>query len=258
MGPPGAGKSLYAVMRMIRAVRAGRAVYSNLYPRWSSTWRWGNWDTMREAGEGLFVVDEAQMWFNSREFAGNTAELGSWQQSRKRGADLVWVAQHVNRVDVAIRELTTVIWRPRIIGPFLVARGETPEGDAAGFDIGVARYYRGAYYTDQVIGGRSDRAARLARVVPAVYIEPDLEVQSPSHMWVDGGTRLVPYVAGVPAMAYLYRDYEGRWLEVDEQFRVTGVVASPEHSLVRALRRAVMDRRLRRETLRRAAEDLAF
>ena len=136
VGTVGAGKSLCAVLRMKDAAEGGRACYSNLFPRDHNYWKWADWDGMKEAGEGLFVVDEAQVWFNSRTFKENTSELAAWQQSRKRGADLVWVAQHENRVDTAIRELTSLLWRPRIVGPFLFVTAE---------DVDSGRSARGAW-----------------------------------------------------------------------------------------------------------------
>lgn len=250
VGNPGAGKSIYAVGRMLRALASGRMVYSNLYPRWPNTWRWGNWDTMRDAGEGLYVVDEAQVWFGSRTFANNTAELANWQQSRKRGADLIYIAQHQNRVDVAIRELTSILWRPRIIGPMLIARGETMEGQRMGVDFMFHRKFYGAYHTDQIVGERSDRFALLARVNNPVYLDPPLYVAAPSHALIAGSAEsgrmsYVPFVDGMSAELYVYEDYSrARWaLDVDENgFRVTGLISSPEAEWLRRLRRAYAKR----------------
>jgi len=250
VGAPGAGKSVFAVGRMIRSLNHGRTVYSNLYPRWPDTWRWGNWDTMREAGEGFYVVDEAQVWFGSRDFAKNTSELHNWQQSRKRGADLLWIAQHENRVDVAIRELTSILWRPRIIGPVLIARGETLEGLKMGLDFFMHRKFFGAYHTDQVIGGRSDRFAVLARVNNPAYFNPPLYVSAPSHCIQLGDSQnvvYVPWFEGLRAECYFYEDYSGtRWLlESDENgFRVVQAVSSPQAAWLRSLRRGYAARGL--------------
>lgn len=249
VGNPGAGKSIYAVGRAMRAIAGGRTVYSNLYPRWPNTWRWGNWDCMREAGEGLYIVDEAQVWFGSRSFANNTSELHSWQQSRKRGADLIWIAQHEARVDVAIRELTSIIWRPRIIGPVLVATGQTMEGQRMGVDFFFHRKFYGAYHTDQVIGGRSDSFAVLARVNNPTYLNPPLYASAPSHCLVENGAsvRLVPWFEGMTAHAYFYVDYSGTsWLlDLDANgWRIDRAVSSPEAAWVRELRRAYAKRGL--------------
>jgi hypothetical protein len=244
VGNPGAGKSLYAVIRAMRALRQGRMVYSNLYPRWPDSWRWGNWLTMKDAGEGLFIVDEAQVWFGSRTFAQNTSELHNWQQSRKRGADLIWIAQHENRVDTAIRELTSVIWRPKILGPIMIIKSTTMEGERLGVDFAFHKAYRGAYHTDQIIGAREDTRALLARVNNPIYMDPPLYVAAPSHCILlaeSGRVEYVQWYETISAECYFYEDYSGtRWaLEVDEHgYRVNGRVSSPEAEWVRTLRQA--------------------
>lgn len=247
MGRPGAGKSLYATIRLLRAVRGGRVAWSNLYPRWPGSWRWANWPMMREAGEGFFVVDEAQVWFNSRAFANNTGELASWQQSRKRGSDMLWVAQHESRVDVAIRELTSIVWRPRIIGPVLIAMGTTLEGERAGVDFAFYRSAFGAYHTDQVIGERADPFAILARVASPLAVEAPLYAGSPTHyVPADcsiGRVEWLPWFEGVTGIVYAYQDYSGDWwrLESDENgWRVVEPVRSAEASVVAAVRRRLM------------------
>lgn len=237
VGPPGAGKTLFSVVRMMRAHAAGRRCYANLYPRGAAPWTFGNWETMRFAGEGLFVVDEAQMWFGSRTWDKNTGELGSWQQSRKRGADLIWIAQHENRVEVAIRELTTIIWRPRIVGPVLWATGRTLEGELVGYEWALWRSYTGLYYTDQVVGLRDDPFACLAAVTPMSALPASLRVERPTHQYTLDG-RLIEYDHAQGAAVYLYCDYEGAWLELGPgpEFEVQRTISCPETAWVRGVR----------------------
>lgn len=245
VGPPGAGKTLYGVIRMMRAHRLGRRVYANLFPRGGSPWSFGNWDTMRVAGEGLFVVDEAQMWFGSRTWDKNTGELGSWQQSRKRGADLIWIAQHENRVEIAIRELTTTIWRPKIIGPILFATGKTLEGELVGYEWALWRSYIGLYYTDQVVGLREDTFACLAGVSPMESLPASLRVARPTHQYTRDG-RLIEYNHAIPAVCYLYCDYEGSWLELGPgpEFEVIRTISEPQTGWLRGVRAFLRDRNL--------------
>jgi len=54
-------------------------------------------------------------------------ELAVFQQSRKEGLDLVWIAQHEARVDVAIREVTAFIWRHRMFGKYCVCSKASPD-----------------------------------------------------------------------------------------------------------------------------------
>lgn len=202
---------------------------------------------MREAGEGFFAIDEAQVWFNSRAFAGNTAELASWQQSRKRGSDMLWVAQHESRVDVAIRELTSIVWRPRIVGPVLIAIGSTLEGERAGVDVALYRSVLGAYHTDQVIGERADPFAVLARVASPVAVDAPLYAGSPTHyVPADcdiGRVEWLPWVEGVRGLVYAYQDYSGDWWQLESDdvgWRVVRPVRSCEASVLAAVRRRMM------------------
>lgn len=219
VGPPGAGKTAFGVLRMA-SVAGHRSCYSNLYPREHEYWRWLDWPGMREAGEGLYVIDEAHAWFNSRTFKENTGELMSWAQSRKRGADLVWIAQHENRVDTAIRELTTLIWRPKIVGPFLYAKGEDPDtGQKLSMRWFWLRKAFNLYFTDQVIGGRED-PPMLAKVTGPKVPPTLLYCERPTHVIIDseGFSSFREYRDADKDREdclLLYRDYTGDFWMID-------------------------------------------
>ena len=250
VGTVGTGKSLCACLRMMDAARGGRPCYSNLYPRDHAAWQWLDWPSMKEAGEGLFIVDEAQVWFNSRTFKENTSELAAWQQSRKRGADLCWVAQHENRIDTAIRELTTTLWRPRIVGPWLIAMAEDMDtGERRGFRFWWKRRGFGLYHTDQVIGDRQD-PPRLARVSAPVCLPTPLYCERPTHVIVDalGVTRLLPYADNLrDAGILLYRDYSGDYYEIDpDDLTVKGKLydrSGAKFEVQRLVKAAIMERK---------------
>ena len=117
VGLPGSGKSYYAVVRMIEAMRSGRRVLANFHPMDRAGWEFGLWSDMCSAVDALCVIDEAHIWFPSRKWQENTVqELAVWQQHRKRGLDLVWISQHEQRVDTALRELTAWVYRCRSVG----------------------------------------------------------------------------------------------------------------------------------------------
>lgn len=83
---------------------------------------------MVEATNCLAVIDEAHMWFSARKWTSTEqADLAAFQQHRKEGMDVIWIAQHESRVDVAIRELTAFIWRHRRLGRFVIASKVTPD-----------------------------------------------------------------------------------------------------------------------------------
>jgi len=240
-GKPGAGKSLYAAHRLLQAVADGRNCYSNLYPRWAETWRYVSWESMKGGGDGLFVIDEAQVWFPSRGYEGNTSELTHWQQSRKRGADLLWIAQHENRIDKALRELTSHIWEPRLyFKRWGVAVARTLEGERVGTELFSVRRVMSSYFTDQVIGTRDDSRAVLAKVTVPWVIDEPLYVQEPTHAWTEKG--LVPFELGMTAEAFLYQDYERSWYLLGDNWKVEKRVASPAAGWVRAMRSIMHDK----------------
>jgi hypothetical protein len=116
------------------------------------------WDEMAEAGNCLAVIDEAHMWFSARQWTKTEqAQLAVFQQHRKEGVDLVWVAQHEARVDVAIRELTAFIWRHRRIGRFVLATKVTPDEPKKPVGRQVVPIRRGIfqhYFSEERIGFR--------------------------------------------------------------------------------------------------------
>jgi hypothetical protein len=124
-GLPGGGKSLYAVTEMLKAKRAGRRVVANFHSR-TNMWEYMNWEQMKELHNALVVIDEAHMWFPSRQWHKTTQdELSYFQQSRKEGLDLMWVAQHENRVDTALKELSAYYKRCSMLARTRVCRVRT-------------------------------------------------------------------------------------------------------------------------------------
>lgn len=127
VGLPGSGKTLHATARLIAAKKQGRKALANFHCQ-SDLWEFGLWHDMTEATNCLAVIDEAHMWFSAREFHKMTqVEMSVFQQHRKEGMDVIWIAQHESRVDVSIRELTAFIWRHQRIGRFVLARRYTPD-----------------------------------------------------------------------------------------------------------------------------------
>ncbi len=122
VGLPGSGKSIHAVRKLLAAKAAKRRALANFHSR-TGSWEFGLWADITDATNCLVVIDEAHMWFSAREWTKtHQAELSYFQQSRKEGLDLIWVAQHQKRVDTAINELTAYIWDHRRIGGWIVAR----------------------------------------------------------------------------------------------------------------------------------------
>lgn len=170
VGLPGMGKTLYGV-HMLRRVK-GRDRMSNLFPR-SNEWRFVLWEEMKRAGHGVVLIDEAHMWFSSRELA-DQVELAAWQQHRKQGLDLWYTVQDINRVDKAVRELTAYMHLVRKFGDFVMVAtyfpedlNKNPPGKAAMRKIAwITPGDYSSYWTEQIVGypdGRGFELGRLAR-----------------------------------------------------------------------------------------------
>lgn len=156
-GLPGGGKTLYAVRRLLEAKNKGRDVLANFHSR-TGSWRFGLWSEVASAGNCLAVIDEAHMWFSARNWTKTQQhELAVFQQSRKEGLDLLWIAQHENRVDVAVREVTAFLWRCRRVGRFIVCRQTTPDDPKQVTGRKIFRIDPGLYqhyFTEERIGDR--------------------------------------------------------------------------------------------------------
>lgn len=65
------------------------------------------------------IFDEAQLWFNARDFAYFPTEvLSAWTQHRKAGLDIILCTQHISMIDSNIRGVTSWTWRARPL-PFI-------------------------------------------------------------------------------------------------------------------------------------------
>jgi hypothetical protein len=157
VGLPGSGKTLWAVHRLIKAKKQGRHALANFHSR-TGMWDFGLWADIAEAGNCLAVIDEAHMWFSARNWSKtNQLELSYFQQHRKEGVDLCWIAQHENRVDVAIRELTAFIYRVRKMGRFCWISKTTPDEPRKPLKRSLWLIDQGLfqhYFTEERIGER--------------------------------------------------------------------------------------------------------
>lgn len=139
-GPPGSGKTLYAVEAIVDALSEGKEVWTNveLVKCWSvllAMRGWRRWmsDSRIESraawlrehyhfcasvedfpsvrareSSRLVVIDEAQLWFNCRDWQKHNqvrAWLSWFSQHRKFGCDVLLVTQDAKMVDAQIRSL---------------------------------------------------------------------------------------------------------------------------------------------------------
>lgn len=183
VGLPGSGKTCYGTWLLRRGRMSGRNCAAN-FSSTSGEWACVNWDEAKELGNALIVVDEAQMWFSSRNWTKTTqADLGVFQQHRKNGLDLYWIAQHENRVDAALRELTAFVYRVRKVGHALLLAGVDPTDPkkvvSRRFAWMTPEDYA-AFDTLELIGDRDGQGRRRGQAArPALW-----RLAVGSHVWL--------------------------------------------------------------------------
>ena len=109
------------------------------------------------------------MWFSARSWNRQTQlELSWFQQSRKEGLDLMWIAQHEARVDTAIREVTAYFRKCRSLfhGRLVMVKTVTPDEPKKALKIEFfspsSSLFR-HYWTEQRIGDREGTGYAFGR-----------------------------------------------------------------------------------------------
>lgn len=143
-GVPGSGKSYDAVRKIIDALKLGRVVYTNIDGMNSETcleYVASKIGSTRDALSkqliflpnslipefwhhiepgGFVVIDEAQLYFNSRDFVKTSnREFGDWASThRHHGYDLLLITQRAERIDTSVRSLAEFKYRYRKLNVF--------------------------------------------------------------------------------------------------------------------------------------------
>lgn len=108
-GLPGSGKTYRAVQYAVEAMQAGREVYANFNITGSNKFK--NLEEIFHVRKGVIIIDEINLVCPSRFWASFPPELAYfWSQTRKMGLDIIWTAQHHDRVDKIVREISNWIW----------------------------------------------------------------------------------------------------------------------------------------------------
>ncbi len=127
IGLPGAGKTYSLAVRGLKALEKGRTVYSNFGLAGTiplEVWDHENIGKTKDPGpsctcgtcfvsisDAVVLVDEINLWAPSRMW--NALPIGllhRWAQVRKYRTQILWSAQHEDRVDKVIREVTGWMW----------------------------------------------------------------------------------------------------------------------------------------------------
>ena len=126
-GRPGMGKSVWLCSEVIRWLRSGRTVYTNIEIKDQRILRKyadklfyiESLEDIIQLREGKVVLDEVQTYLNSRNWDKLDIRFQLLlQQHRKRGLDIIGATQSIKRADVVFRELVQVFYRIRKIWSF--------------------------------------------------------------------------------------------------------------------------------------------
>lgn len=165
-GRPGMGKSVWLVSEILRFLRSGKTVYTNIdINDWGicdkykgKLFRIEGLEDIISLREGKVVLDEVQTYLNSRNWDKLDIRFQLLlQQHRKRGLDIVGATQSIKRADVVFRELVQVFYRITKLVSFRVPKTKL----AFGF------FYLREYDPDDIeSGGGKSKQKSLGWFIP--------------------------------------------------------------------------------------------
>jgi len=119
-GRPGNGKTYVLAAKCKKWLEQGIDVYSNfkLDYQGGNLHYWAKPQELLGLEKGIVAMDEAHVYFNSRDWASLDKDLQrKFQQHRKDGLHIWGTVQHEARIDVIIRELVTSYYQcSKLIG----------------------------------------------------------------------------------------------------------------------------------------------
>lgn len=114
-GLPGSGKTYYLAKLGIEALKDGRQVYANFKLEGAQYFQ--DLSEVFSVRKGVILVDEINLVCASRFWNKFPPELAYfWSQTRKMELDIYWTAQHIDRVDKIVREISNWVWYLRWFG----------------------------------------------------------------------------------------------------------------------------------------------
>jgi zona occludens toxin (predicted ATPase) len=135
VGKPGTGKTYYLVAKAVKCLNKGRNVYSNFFIDYEmlkakgflkkncgSLTFWHTALDLINIKEGVILMDECQIYFNSRSWKDLPESLQyKFQQHRKQGLDIWGAVQNLKRVEIVLRELTNWVYdTKKVLGLFVI------------------------------------------------------------------------------------------------------------------------------------------
>lgn len=114
-GQKGTGKSLFTISLLRKKIRKYDYIFSNFPVKFTKKVDSYNWVFCRFPKNSAILIDEAQLYYNSREFAKLTKNgvgnelLDYLTMCRHYDVDVFFITQSSNRIDLQIRELADIV-----------------------------------------------------------------------------------------------------------------------------------------------------
>ena len=107
-GRPGTGKTYILAKKGVEFLKKGREVWSNFKINVDGIHYYTKISQLVPVKAGVILMDEAQIYFNSRNWETLDERLQyKLQQHRKQGLDIWGSVQNIRRLDVIVRELVS-------------------------------------------------------------------------------------------------------------------------------------------------------
>jgi hypothetical protein len=112
VGLPGAGKTYYLTKLGLKGLKKNREVFANYKLKGAKYYT--DLKEVIDIKKGIILVDEINLICPSRWWDRFPPKLAYWwSQTRKNELDVYWTAQHQDRVDKIVKEITNWIWEIR-------------------------------------------------------------------------------------------------------------------------------------------------
>jgi len=125
-GLPASGKTYFLAKKGQDAIKKGLPVYANFKLEGAHYYR--ELKEVFSVRNGLILVDEINLLCPARFWNSFPPELAYfWSQTRKMQLDIYWTAQHPDRVDKIIKEISNWVWLIRNFYGLRIASCYLPE-----------------------------------------------------------------------------------------------------------------------------------
>lgn len=137
-GKPGEGKTTYLAKLVQQFLKEGVTVWSYEKCKFNDprVHYFKEISEIRHLRNAVIILDEAQMWFNSRKWDTlDDALQYALQQHRHKGVDIWGAVQNINRLDTVMRELVGQYYEVRQVFGTKIRRGKMPKNPWGVFSI---------------------------------------------------------------------------------------------------------------------------